>query len=306
MMTWLIVALLVVAVLVAAPFMADALRKEPDYDAAPGAFADLSQGVTHYRWYGPVRGPVVVAVHGLTTPSETFDAVAKKLGALGYRVLTYDIFGRGYSANVRGKQDRRFLLRQLDDLLADQGLDDDLTILGFSMGGMVATVFAAENPHRVKRLILLASGGVRADLGRAAGVVRPQAIFGRWLYHIFGARSLHKHIDGNISEASEVPDIYEVQLAQLRRKGFRDASYDSIRGLIGEDLEPDHRKLAREGVPVVAIWADQDTIIPMSALGVMSQWNRDARQDVVAGAGHGVPYTHASKVSELLAGILRE
>ena len=52
------------AVLIAAPFAREAMRRVPDRATAPGQFARLSQGVTHYQWGGPVRGPVVVAIHG--------------------------------------------------------------------------------------------------------------------------------------------------------------------------------------------------------------------------------------------------
>ena len=146
------------AVLIAAPFAREAMRRVPDRATAPGQFARLSQGVTHYQWGGPVRGPVVVAIHGLTTPSPLWDDIGARLGRLGYRLLVYDLFGRGFSDAVPGPQDRAFFLRQLTDLLADQGLRDDLTVMGYSMGGSIATAFAADQPERMKRLILLAPG----------------------------------------------------------------------------------------------------------------------------------------------------
>lgn len=37
---------------------------------------------------------------------------------MGYRILTYDLYGRGYSDRPSGKQNREFFLQQLDDLLA--------------------------------------------------------------------------------------------------------------------------------------------------------------------------------------------
>ena len=47
---------------------------------AEGDFARLSQGVTHYRWLGPARGPVAVVIHGLASPMESMEPIAEGLG----------------------------------------------------------------------------------------------------------------------------------------------------------------------------------------------------------------------------------
>ena len=42
------------------------------------------------------------------------------------------------------------------------------------------------------------------------------------------------------------------------------------------------------------------------SLGNLAQWNRAARQEVIAGAGHGMPFTHAAAVMAVLKDVLRE
>lgn len=303
MIRWIFTAILGLAVY---PFLREAMRKGPDFDAAPGELVELSQGITHYRWDGPVRGPVAVCIHGASTPHQAYHAIIARLTASGYRVLSYDLYGRGFSSNAKGPQDRAFHLTQLTELLADQGLEDDLTIFGYSMGGMIATAFCAANPHRIKRMIILASGGVNVDIGGVDEIIVRRKHFGRWLYYSLGARGLAKDIRASSVEPSEVDGIYQIQLAELHRKGFRGALVDSMQGFEGDSFEGDHRKLGKDGVPVVAIWGDQDDVIPISSVGTLAVWNRAARQEVVKGAGHGLPYTHATQVMDLLSGILQE
>lgn len=60
-MIWL---LLFLAVLIAVPFAAEALRQPADLGKAPGHFARTPGGVTHYRWAGEGQGKVAVCVHG--------------------------------------------------------------------------------------------------------------------------------------------------------------------------------------------------------------------------------------------------
>ena len=145
------------------PFLAEALR--PRMNAArrklaPGQFATLSQGVTHYQWRGPEDGPLAVCVHGLSTPSYVYNPFAEGLAGQGYRVLTYDLFGRGFSDRPGSDQDSAFFNRQLDDLLADQGVVEPFTLIGYSMGGASGAAFTATNLSRVTTLILLAPAGM--------------------------------------------------------------------------------------------------------------------------------------------------
>ena len=69
---------------------------------APGRFALLSRGATHYQFLGLRGGPLAICVHGLSTPSFVFEALAAFLIGRGYRVLIYDHYGRGYSDRSKG------------------------------------------------------------------------------------------------------------------------------------------------------------------------------------------------------------
>jgi pimeloyl-ACP methyl ester carboxylesterase len=165
-MTWLVILIAFAAALAVFPFlrerqriaMTPALRKK-----AEGQFAKLSDGLTHYSWSGGARGPVIVAVHGLTTPGIVWSAVTPILTGLGFRVLSYDLYGRGFSDAARGKQNLDFFVRQLDELLADQKVSDNITLMGYSMGGSILTAFAAAQTHRIARVLLIAPAWDRTE-----------------------------------------------------------------------------------------------------------------------------------------------
>lgn len=299
-MGWLLF-LLVLGLAAGVPLWLRSRLRMPDPGKALGEFAALSQGVTHYRWIGPVRGPVVVAIHGLTTPSAVWEGVAQGLGAIGYRVLVYDLYGRGHSDTVAGRQDLAFHLRQLDDLLAHLDLGDDLTVMGYSMGGSVATAFAAAHPGRVRRLILIATAGIEVVQGRFEDWTVRLPLVGDWLQAVAGAARMGAAIAADPAAGP----LREVQLAELRRPGFLAAVLSSRRGALAARLESEHRAVAAAGVPVVAIWGETDEVVPLRALGTLSAWNRKAAQEVVK-AGHGLPHTHAAEVVEILRGVLRE
>src|SRR5512140_2238510 len=92
------------------------------------------------------RGTVLL-VHGLGDHGGRYDHVATALNGWGWSVIAHDHRGHGRSGGARGRIDRD------DALLTDLALVIDavrtqhtgrLVLLGHSMGGLVASRFAAE------------------------------------------------------------------------------------------------------------------------------------------------------------------
>ena len=307
-MIWLLFVFLIVAGIAAYPFVREMMRKPMDASAranAPGEFATLSQGVTHYRWFGGSRGPIAVCVHGLTTPSFVWEGIAEGLVKQGFRVLTYDLYGRGYSDRPKGPQTREFFLQQLDDVLDRQGIKADITLLGYSMGGAIVTTFTSRSPERLRRLILLAPAGMGHELGRTARIVKERPLLGTWLMYASYPKQHRAGCEAERGLSSSVPQIVEQQLNEQGYQGWIGSVLSSLRGILDEVLEQDHRKLTREDVPVLAIWGEDDDVIPIAAMGQMAKWDRTAHHEVIDGAGHGLAYTHTPQVLAAIRDDLR-
>lgn len=282
---------ILVAVVVIGPFWVESRRPaigRNERTGQPGHYAKLSRGVTRYRWQGAARGRVLVAVHGLTTPSQVFDRLAPLLGALGYRVLTYDLYGRGLSDAPSGRQDRAFFTEQLRELLDALDLDAHITLMGYSMGGSIASAFAEEHPERIDRLILLAPAGLGIALTRFEALCVKLPVLGDWMML-----------------AASLRPAMVASLGPLRR-GFLPAVLSSLRHMLSEDQSETHRALGRDDVPVLAIWGGQDTRIPLTGLGRLAQSNRNARQEVIKTADHRMPEKAAEKIADILAEALTD
>ena len=300
-LTWAMILLgLAVVGFLLAPRIAESRRNAMDTiearAKAPGKFAELPSGVTHYRWFGPEDGPIIVCVHGLSTPAFGFVGLATALSMKGWRVLTYDIYGRGYSDNSAEDQNLGFFLRQLDELLFDQGVTDKFSIFGYSMGGMIATGYTARSPERVNKMMLIGAGGVVMPQERKRGLARVTnlPILNRWLGLMFGGRSLRKYINDEIGADT----VRDRQIEQTYRRGYWPALMSCQEHFFGEEFESKHKKIAADVVPVLAIWAKQDQVIPIEALGVLAQWNRGARQEILEDAQHGLTYSHPKEIAE--------
>jgi pimeloyl-ACP methyl ester carboxylesterase len=301
--------LAILLIIIAVPFVIEMRRKPMGDEArkdAEGSFVQLSQGVTHYQWIGPMRGPVAVCVHGLTTPSFVWRPIAEGLALMGFRVLIYDLYGRGYSDRPSGKQDRHFFIRQLDDLLADQNIEGDITLLGYSLGGAITTAFTAQHPDMIRQLVLLAPAGMDKNTSRMAKFITKVPLIGDWLMLAMFARGQHKIADAERQASGDAKGVAELMLGELQYKRFNAAVLASMRGLLAETLEEEHSAIHRAGIPVLAIWAHDDKIIPLSAVGKLTEWSRGAKQEVVDGAGHALPYTHPEHVLDAIRVSLRD
>ena len=67
-------------------------------------------GTTRYTLLGPKNGPRLVFIHGITASACTFPVFIQGLANAGFRVLVYDLFGRGFSGHIS------FLPREIFDV----------------------------------------------------------------------------------------------------------------------------------------------------------------------------------------------
>lgn len=266
-------------------------------NAAPGHCVGLSEGVTHYRLEGPEDGPLIFCIHGLSTPSPVFDGLVAGWVGRGHRVLRHDLFGRGFSDRPRGAYDAARYVTQAEELLAALGIEGPMTVVGYSMGGSLGALFAEAHPDRVDRLVLLAPGGFGVDLGRFLETCAKLPVVGDWAFESFGGIALRRAALAETPAQTSVPDLTNVIVAETMRRGYMRAVLSSVRHVLGRDLTEVHGRLA---VPVLAIWGEGDTVIPLSAKDRMAAANPGAAHVVVPGAGHGLPYTHTQAVLEAM------
>ena len=169
------------------------------------------------------------------------------------RVLTYDLYGRGYSERPRGKQNEAFFTQQFNDLLRHEDITDTISIVGYSMGVAIASAFAATQPERIGQLVLLAPAGMEIVSGKLVKFIVGTPIIGDWLMLAFYPNELRKGIQAERKLPAHVPRISDQQERELRHRGFVPAVLSSLRGLLGKSQQEEHNAIHHAGLPVLAI-----------------------------------------------------
>ncbi len=292
-----------------APVVAELLRRPTSarrMASAPGEIAHLPQGPTHYRWSGPEDGPVIVCIHGLSTPSYIFAATERSLASLGFHVLTYDLYGRGYSARARGRQNAAFFTAQLRNLLKHQEINGPISLLGFSMGGQIAATFAAKDNFEIDAMILVAPAGLGHGDATGRSALWTAPVIGDWMTRIAGGIALRRELVEHRSIATVMPDLEDRQADETRLRGFLPALLSSRRHLLGRSALADLKRIALVETPLLAIWGTEDPVIPLSAMGHLARANPDAHHVQIRGAGHNLLQTHPKEVAQALADFLKD
>lgn len=299
----LILGLILILAAASLPFVRDVERgplTEEARSAAPGQFIRLSGGDVHFRLQGPENGPVIVFVHGFSVPSYTWERNAAYLAKRGYRVLSFDLYGRGYSARPDLSYDRMTFVTQVAELLDALGIEQQVTLVGISMGGAIVAAFTAEYPARVERTVFLAPFNRPIDIGPLK-----TPVLGEFLGYAFYVPDLPEKQRGDFVNAAGQDEWIDRYRVQMQYDGFRRAILATARHFIQSDPSIDFKAVGDAGIPALLLWGDSDSTFPAEqSQGVLNALGDNARYHLVAGAGHALHYENADKVNSLITAFL--
>lgn len=270
---------------------------------------DLEHGSTFCELDSEVDRPLLVCIHGWSTASYVWKGLRPKLREKGYRVLTYDLYGRGKSSRPNIEHTTNLFVDQLSQVLAGLKLDDQsLNIIGYSMGGAIAASFVASRLDNVERLLLIAPAGmvVRFPVFRAIARSLPS------LFDPIIRAGLPRALERQFKNAAKdypddlyVQQVLANQLAELKSQDYVAALLSSLKGTLASPKRNEHQTISDSEVKIRAIFADQDKTIPYPYARLrFEKWNKNEVSRVVEGAGHAVTYTHISKIISQADGFL--
>ena len=127
-------------------------------------FLDIRGLRYHVRGWGDPEAPKLFMLHGWMDVSASFQFTVDALKG-DWQILAPD--WRGFGLSEWGKMVYWFpdYIADLDWLLAELSPDEPATIVGHSMGGNIAGLYAGVRPERVARLILAEGFGIRGQEG---------------------------------------------------------------------------------------------------------------------------------------------
>ena len=275
----------------------DAVRQK-----AGGSFVQLPKGVVHYEMGGPAEGRTVVLVHGFSVPYYIWDPTFDALTKAGFRVLRYDLYGRGFSDRPAVRYDANLYDRQLLGLLDALKIGGPVDLAGLSMGGPIIATFASRHPERVRALVFV-------DPAYSTGHEPPLRIsaphIGEYFMTVSIAPSLAESQLDDFYRPNRFPDWPDKYRVQMRYKGFRRALLSNIRDFSGRDVRKDYARAGQGGRLVLLLWGEADQSVPVEVSAEIRKLIPQAELHVIKEAAHLPHYERPEIVNPLLIEFLK-
>ncbi len=145
--------LLIVAAIAGATYQWAATRRDLAATPPPGRLVDVGGHRLHI-WCTGAGTPSVILETGLGGSSADWGFVQPEVAGFT-RVCSYDRAGMGYSDAGPSPRTTRRIARELAQLLDRGGVSGPVILVGASIGGLTARVFASEHAERVAGLVLV-------------------------------------------------------------------------------------------------------------------------------------------------------
>ena len=266
---------------------------------ADGSFIRLTDGVTHYELCGSENGQPVILVHGFSTPYFIFDTTFEFLVKAGFRVLRYDLFGRGLSDRPHVDYNIHLFVRQLKDLLDTLGIKQ-INLVGLSMGGPITAAFISENPDYVIRHVLIdPAGAKRVELPSVLEALKIP-VLGELAFGLFGSVSLVKGIASDMLNQEAVEHFQNQYKVQMQYKGFKSAILSTIRNGMLESFYETYVRVGDLKKPTLLFWGRQDKTVPFEYSQAVTQAIPHTEFHVIENCGHIPHYEKPEVVNPIL------
>jgi len=271
-----------------------------------GTYISLPNGVTHYELSNPQAETTVVLVHGFSVPSFIFDPTFKFLTKSGFRVLRYDLFGRGFSDRPRTRYNPDLFDKQLSDLLDALRFTSPINLIGLSMGGPVSATFTARHPERINSLTLIDPSGVRpvslTPMLRLAKIpIVAETVFG-WM----GTEGMVRSAGRDFYDPKLVDHFIGKYKVQMQYKGFKRALLSSIRNNMLDSFVNAYEQVAKTDVPVQLFWGRNDATVPFEHSNDLRAAMPNVEFHVIEDCGHIPHYEKPDEVNPILLEFLNK
>ena len=259
------------------------------------------------------NGEAVIMMHGLSGHAESFIRNVRPLAEAGFRAISMDALGHGYSAKpLDVTYHSPIFVEHLKRFMDAAGIGR-AHLVGQSLGGWTAFHFALEYPERVISLVSVTGAGfLLSDPESRAESERIHARVGEVTRKASDEPTREKvkeRLEWLMADKSAVTDeLVDTRYAIFMLPDSRQAMQKVVSEQTGEAnrqhlLTED--KLARIQTRTTIIWSDRNPTTPWTVAQRVAQIMPNATFHLVSDAGHWPQFEQAERVNALLIKALK-
>jgi pimeloyl-ACP methyl ester carboxylesterase len=266
----------------------------------------LPDGVTHYELSNPENENTVILVHGFSVPYFIYDSTFEFLTGCGFRVVRYDLFGRGFSDRPDTRYNIDLFVKQLRDLLEALRFTRPVSLIGLSTGGPNTAAFTARFPEQVNKLVLIDPIGAKILALARILKVAAMPMVGEAIISLFRSEGMVKNIASDLLDRELVGHFRDRYIAQMQYMGFKRGILSTIRnGMLDSFLEI-YERVGKTDKPVLLFWGRNDPTVPFKHSDILRAAMPNLEFHVIENCGHIPHYEKPEEVNPILLDFLRK
>jgi len=242
--------------------------------------------------------PPLLLITGIGASLELAEPFERELNSRDLRTISYDAPGVGESTPYAWPRRMGGVARTAERLLDTLG-HTAVDVFGVSLGGVVAQQLAHQAPHRVRRLMLAATG---PGLGGIPG--SPRVLWTLATPRRYYQPDYYRRVAGDIYGGVARRDPDALLHGSLARFVHRPTMYGYAAQLYSIAGWTSMPWLHRIRQPTLVLAGDDDPIVPLVNGRLLARLIPDAELQVIPGGGHLFvledPDAVAARVSEFL------
>nr|WP_263314585.1 alpha/beta hydrolase [Mammaliicoccus sp. Marseille-Q6498] len=259
-----------------------------------------------YKKFGNESGiPLVFIMHFRGT-MENWDPLMLENIAKERPVILFDNVGVGYTNGetpVSVEEMAEDTFKFINSLGYEQ-----VDILGFSIGGMVAQSLAIHHPDLVRKLIL-------SGTGPAGGIAPTHPKMEEMMYKSEGSQedAIETFLFLFYPETEKGRELGKQSLSRIFSQKtkdstlqVRDAQLAALAKWLNEDFNSYKEQLGQISIPTLVINGDDDIMVPIKNSFMLSEHISDAQLIIYPNAGHGHLFQHPLRFASHVNTFLNE
>ncbi|HKE75550.1 MAG TPA: alpha/beta fold hydrolase [Acidimicrobiales bacterium] len=257
-------------------------RHNSDDPGPGGRLVQLDDGEMYVVEEGEPDAPALVLIHGSAGSTAWWDPVVPALAG-ACRVIRVDLLGHGRSSVTAGGYGIPAHARRVGAALDRLGAGR-VTVVGHSMGCLVATALAEQRPDKVRALTLI-------DMGPSLDAVPPEDLLvrlllarfpGRLLWRLRTEATIRKAMRSAFARPIELPDAVIEAALGMTHPALAATAHGALH-YMGQQSLPD--RLAALGLRLLVIFGTEDARYPSSSAAAYGRVP-GARVELLPGVGH--------------------
>ncbi|PAV24901.1 alpha/beta hydrolase [Tamilnaduibacter salinus] len=238
----------------------------------------------HYRDIG--QGEPIILMHGIFSSLQTWDSWVRELSRT-HRVIALDMPGYGMTGAPENPDnfDEDNIVNTVAKFVERLDLDG-ITLVGNSLGGFVASQYAAQYRDRVDRLALIDPFGYpqQTPFLLDLGTWFPIQFMGQWVQPPFFVTFALSTAYGDADRISDRDAYRYVHMSQ--REGAKPIYMETLKMVEARAENNDPLPFYRIKAPTLLMWGEDDEWVPIS---LAERWLADITRSALVtypGVGH--------------------